>query len=173
MISPWRVPTTVTVGEVVASPAEPVPANAFASPKSRSFTCPSGVTATFDGLRSRWMIPFSCAPSSASATCRKIGSASATGRGPRDVRSASVPPGTSSRTRACCPADSSSPWIEAMFGWFKAARTRASRWRRETHSGSREKPSGSTLSATSRPSFRSFARYTSPIPPAPSGARTS
>ncbi len=37
----------------------------------------------------------------------------------------------------------------------------------------RESVGGSTLSATSRLSFVSCARYTSPMPPAPSGARTS
>src|SRR5215475_14401897 len=35
------------------------------------------------------------------------------------------------------------------------------------------KTAGSTLTATSRPSLRSRARYTSPMPPAPSGERIS
>ena len=33
------------------------------SPKSRSFTTPSGVTLMLAGFRSRWMLPFSCAAS--------------------------------------------------------------------------------------------------------------
>ncbi len=54
-----------------------------------------------------------------------------------------------------------------MFGWFRAEAERAScskRWRR---SGSDDVTDGRTLIATSRPSFVSVARYTSPIPPAP------
>ena len=44
----------------------------FASPKSSTFTTPSGVILMFAGFRSRWMIPLSCATSSASAICRAI-----------------------------------------------------------------------------------------------------
>ena len=68
-----------------------LPARAsFARPKSSTFTVPSGVTLMFAGFRSRWMIPCSCAASSASAICRAIGSASSSGIGPRAIRSASV-----------------------------------------------------------------------------------
>ena len=42
-----------------------------------------------------------------------------------------------------------------------------------SRSESAEKDGGRTLIATSRPSRGSFARYTSPIPPAPIGARIS
>ena len=51
---------------------------------------PSGVILIFAGFRSRWMMPCSCAASSASAICRAIGSASSSGIGPRAIRSASV-----------------------------------------------------------------------------------
>jgi hypothetical protein len=61
------------------------PASAFASPKSSSFTVPSGVTLMFADLRSRWM-PFSCAASSPAAIWRAITSASSTGTGPRRVK---------------------------------------------------------------------------------------
>ena len=44
------------------------------------------------GFRSRWMMPCSCAASSASAICFAIGSASSRGNGPRAIRSASVGP---------------------------------------------------------------------------------
>jgi hypothetical protein len=44
---------------------------------------------------------------------------------------------------------------------------------RAIRSGSLAKESGSTFSATSRFSLVSFARYTSPIPPAPRAARIS
>ena len=65
---------------------------ALARPKSSTFTVPSGRSLMFAGLRSRWMIPCSCAASRASAICRAIGSASASGIGPRAMRSASVAP---------------------------------------------------------------------------------
>ena len=56
---------------------------AFARPKSSTFTVPSGRTLMFAGFRSRWMMPCSCAASSASAICFAIGSASSTGIAPR------------------------------------------------------------------------------------------
>ena len=56
--------------------------SAFASPKSSTFTVPSGRTLMFAGFRSRWMIPCSCAASSASAICFAIGSASSSGNRP-------------------------------------------------------------------------------------------
>ena len=59
---------------------------AFASPKSSTFTVPSARTLMFAGFRSRWMIPCSCAASSASAICFAIGSASSSGIGPRAIR---------------------------------------------------------------------------------------
>ena len=60
--------------------ARPSPiADAFASPKSSTFTTPSGVTLMLAGFRSRWMMPFSCAASSASAICRAMASASVGG----------------------------------------------------------------------------------------------
>src|SRR5262249_26864727 len=58
-------------------------------------------------------------------------------------------------------------------GCWRAARVRASRSKRASRSGSFAKPSGSALIATVRSSRVSRARYTSPIPPAPSGARIS
>src|SRR5271154_95568 len=56
-----------------------------------------------------------------------------------------------------------------MLGWFRAATAFASCWKRRSRSGSRAKPAGSTLMATSRFNRVSRARYTSPMPPAPSG----
>ena len=56
----------------------PSPPTAFARPKSSTFTTPSGVILMFAGFRSRWMIPFSWAASSASAICRAMASASRT-----------------------------------------------------------------------------------------------
>ena len=59
---------------------------AFASPKSSTFTVPSGRTLMFAGFRSRWTMPCSCAASSASAICFAIGSASSSGIAPRAIR---------------------------------------------------------------------------------------
>ena len=57
-----------------------------------------------------------------------------------------------------------------MPGWSRAASALASRWKRSIRSASAVTSAGSTLSATSRPSLVSVARYTSPIPPAPIAA---
>ena len=46
--------------------------NAFASPKSKTFTVPSPRTLMFAGLRSRWITPASCAASNARAICFAI-----------------------------------------------------------------------------------------------------
>src|SRR4030095_1354170 len=56
-----------------------------------------------------------------------------------------------------------------MLGWLRPPPARASCSTRRKRSGSFENDAGKTLTATSRPSRGSFARYTSPIPPAPSG----
>ena len=78
----------VIVGDAVTSawPAAAAGCASFASPKSSTFTVPSGVTLMFAGFRSRWMMPCSCAASSASAICCAIGSASSSGIGPRAMR---------------------------------------------------------------------------------------
>ena len=74
----------VTAGDVIVGdiealvPAVSIDSIAFASPKSSTFTVPSSRTLTFAGFKSRWMMPCSCAASSASAICFAIGSASAT-----------------------------------------------------------------------------------------------
>ena len=82
----------VIVGDAVASTLPDIGSSAFASPKSSTFTVPSGRTLMFAGFRSRWMMPCSCAASSASAICLAIGSASSSGIGPRAMRSARVGP---------------------------------------------------------------------------------
>ena len=68
------------VGDVDA-PSAPAGSIAFARPKSSTFTVPSARTLMFAGFRSRWMIPCSCAASSASAICFAIGNASSSGIG--------------------------------------------------------------------------------------------
>ena len=74
----------VMVGELASATAASLAAtgaSAFARPKSSTFTVPSARTLMFAGFRSRWMIPCSCAASSASAICLAIGSASSSGIG--------------------------------------------------------------------------------------------
>ncbi len=64
---------------------------------------PSARTLMFAGFRSRWMIPCSCAASSASAICFAIGSASSSGIAPRAIRCDRSSPSTSSITSARTP----------------------------------------------------------------------
>jgi hypothetical protein len=72
---PRITPICVIAGVVIVGdsagvlPGRPAPVDSasFASPKSRIFTVPSGLTLIFAGFRSRWTIPCSCAASNASA----------------------------------------------------------------------------------------------------------
>ncbi len=146
---------------------------ALARPKSSTLTLPSGVIFTFAGFRSRWTMPFSCASASASEICFAIAIASSVGSAPRFSRCERSSPSTSSIASAITPSLSSSPWMAAMLVWFSDARICASRRKRATRSASCAKAAGSTLIATSRPSFVSRARSTSPMPPAPIAATTS
>ena len=88
-MTPSRVPPTVIVGDCVDRGRVPE-ATALASPKSSTFTMPSGVILMLAGFRSRCTMPLSCAASSASAICRAMVRASFSGMGPRAIRSASV-----------------------------------------------------------------------------------
>ena len=58
MIPCW-VAAMLNVGEFDKLTSTPSPANAFANPKSSTFTLPSGVTLMFPGFKSRWMTPLS------------------------------------------------------------------------------------------------------------------
>jgi hypothetical protein len=58
-ITPCIVAAILSVGELLMSTGEGSSANAFAKPKSSTFTFPSGVNFTLAGFKSRWMIPFS------------------------------------------------------------------------------------------------------------------
>ena len=112
---PRIIPACVIAGVVIVGACDIpgdialVGSSAFAKPKSSTFTVPSGRTFTLAGLRSRWMMPCSCAASSASAICLAMGSASSMGIAPCAMRSASVGPSTSSMTRAFDPSASSRP----------------------------------------------------------------
>ena len=131
---PRIMPTPVIIaGDVIVGDCDtfigalPIGSMALASPKSSTFTVPSGRTLMFAGLRSRWMIPCSCAASSASAIWRAIGKASSRGISPCAMRSASVGPSTSSRTNARNPLACSRPWMLPMFAWLSEASVFASR----------------------------------------------
>ena len=58
-----------------------------------------------------------------------------------------------------------------MCGWLRRDSASASFRKRARASSWERSPGGSTFTATSRPSFSSWARYTSPMPPAPSFSR--
>ena len=62
----------------------------FGEPEVQHLHRVVGRTLMFAGFRSRWMIPCSCAASSASAICLAIGSASSSGIGPAQCDRASV-----------------------------------------------------------------------------------
>ena len=99
-MSPAAVPVWARVGDCDRSAEDaPGPSQALARPKSRTLTLPSGVSLMLPGFRSRWTMPFSCAPSRASATCFAMAIASSTGIGPRFSRSARSSPSTSSIAR--------------------------------------------------------------------------
>ena len=102
----------------------------------------------------------------ASAICRATVSASWIGNGPTaDAPRASRLPRARARGRGCRrppPIRRSRQCADGSASPVPAPRVKA----RETL-GVRRKSSATTLIATSRPSFVSWARYTSPIPPAP------
>ena len=144
----------------------------FARPKSSTFTVPSGGILMFAGFRSRWMIPCSCAASSASAICLAIGSASSSGIGPRAIRCGEVfaldefhHEGVDASWRSSRPVNGADVRMIQRREDLRFALNRASR------SASVANESGRTLMATSRFSFVSRARYTSPMPPAPRAER--
>src|ERR1700689_4251569 len=69
-MAPACVAPMVNVGEISGLPSfEGGGSVAFASPKSRIFTTPSGVILMLAGFRSRWMMFFSCAASMPSISC--------------------------------------------------------------------------------------------------------
>ncbi len=176
----WKVPTSVPsavngvvwVGMAVSD--EPLwgATPGLASPKSISFA-PDCVSMTLPGLRSRWTRPRRCAPSSASAIWMPIFWTCSAGRAPRLMRSASVSPSSSSITRKSTPSSCPKSYRAQMCGWLRLEMVFASRSKRCLKSGFAAKSAGRTLIATSRSSRVSFALYTSPIPPAPSGATIS
>ena len=101
---PARVPAFVSL----SVPNKP-PVASFASPKSSTFTRPSGVIMTFAGFRSRWTMPFSCAAASASASAMPISQTLATGSPPGLTHRLRLSPSTSSIAMKRIP---SASWTE-------------------------------------------------------------
>ena len=79
-MTPTSVRPVMIVGE--SSLCEVAVPPILARPKSSTFTVPSGLILMLPGFRSRWVTPFSCAASSASAIWRAMDSASSRGIGP-------------------------------------------------------------------------------------------
>ena len=140
----------------------------FDSPKSSTFTRPSGISIRFEHLMSRCTKPALCANSSAAPTWRTSPRASAAGSLPRRAsRWEKVSPSTSSITRMVWPSYSSTSCTVTMPAWTSALAARASRSMRARASGWPSTALGNTLIATGRSSDSSKARNTSPMPPTP------
>jgi hypothetical protein len=88
-------------GEVSVSSRGPPysPGRSLARPKSRIFTWPSWVAITFEGFRSRWVIPDSWARASPSAMATAISRQRRTGSGPRRISDSRVSPSRYSMAR--------------------------------------------------------------------------
>ena len=144
---PRIIPRIVIAGDVMvgefargsATRLSPIPdpgSSALASPKSSTFTTPSARSLMLAGLRSRWMIPCSCAASSASAIClrdrqRLVEGQRAAGEALRQILALDQ-----LHHQRATPPLSSRPWMWAMFGWFSAASVWASRVNRASRSAS-------------------------------------
>src|SRR5437764_5373402 len=146
-----------------------------AMPKSTSVTVPSAEISRLAGLTSRWTTPRRCAASSASAAWATIDMVSPAGSRPvAAIFSDSCRPSTYAITRyVTVPSGRTlrpKSYTLAMCRWLSAAMVRASARNRASKLGSRSRAGRSTLTATVRPSARSVARHTSPIPPPATGS---
>ena len=162
-IIPACVACSDSVGDIDAlAAAAPTGSIAFARPKSRTFTVPSARTLMLAGFRSRWMMPCSCAASSASAICFAMGNASSSrNRATRDALREIVALDQFHHESACIPPPPRGRvWRRYSDGSARRASS-ASRSNRARRSGSDANASGRILIATSRPSFVS-ARDTLP-----------
>jgi hypothetical protein len=100
----------------------------FAKPKSITPAWPVCVSMILAGLMSRWMIPFPCAASSASATSTAICSASPSGNDPRRSSSFSDWPSTYSITMKSRPSDFPTSLMWRIYGWSSALQTGPRGW---------------------------------------------
>ena len=109
-LPPCVIAGVVIVGDCDTLGDEPsVGSIALARPKSNTFTMPSRRTLMFAGFKSRWMIPCSCAASSASAICFAMDRASSTRNRPLRDSLGERRPSTSSITSAVTLSASSKP----------------------------------------------------------------
>jgi hypothetical protein len=99
---PKTAPAAVSVA-VVSAAADTEPRSKCATPKSRIFSSPSAVSCRFEGLRSRWITPCSCAATSPRASCEPRRITSFSGSGPLRSSYSSVGPTTSSITKKSTP----------------------------------------------------------------------
>lgn len=118
-------------------------------------------------------MPFTWAAARPSATGTAMAIASRHDSVPLWSRARSVCPSSSSITANGVSSTTPSSWIAMMLGCDRAATARASVSNRWRMAGSAAMCGAMTLMATSRPRRVSRARYTSPMPPAPSDAVTS
>src|SRR5918996_2047440 len=164
----WTVPVTVPGAWLMRESAK-----ARARPKSPTFGSPSeDRIRMFSGLMSRWTMPCACASSRAARTLVTTSTACAGWRLPSRIRMARrFGPRMNSMTMKYVPWVSPQSWTATMFGCDSMAAERASRRNRSMNPESSASEVCSIFSATSRSSTESWARYTSPIPPAAMRAR--
>src|SRR5918996_2082946 len=164
----WTVPVTVPGAWLMRESAK-----ARARPKSPTFGSPSeDRIRMFSGLMSRWTMPCACASSRAARTLVTTSTACAGWRLPSRIRMARrFGPRMNSMTMKYVPWVSPQSWTATMFGCDSMAAERASRRKRSMNPESSASEVCSIFSATSRSSTGSWARYTSPIPPAAMRAR--
>ena len=142
------------------------PSRAIAAiPKSHTLTCPYLPSRTLWGLRSRWMIPTSCAAAMAVRIACPMRRASSAVMGPCAIRSASEPESRYSMTNAGPSGPLMISSTETTLG-CPLRRTRASTSRRaRCHAGEPTSSCLISLIATTPPVESRWARHTRPRPP--------
>ncbi len=156
------------------SPSRRASTRARAMPKSVTTTRPSLPRSTLSGLRSRCTTPAACAPASPSAMATPTATARPTEKAPSRASAAeSDSPSTYSMVRNFSPSCSPMSNTRATFWWVTRRASLASRRKRSRIPGVESSSRRITLSATISSSSRSRARYTVPMPPAPTSARIS
>ncbi len=137
-------------------------------PKSATLAMPDSLTSTLPGRRSRWMMPWSCAWSTALQIWQVKSRARDRSSAPsRSAMASSVSPATYSITMKNTSSMRSAVSTVTMLGWLSVASSRGSR---SSSPKSRLWRCG-TFSATFLSIQVSSARKTVPKPPLPSGER--
>src|SRR5215468_2031991 len=144
--------------------------SSFAIPKSSSRACSPrgpGVSTTFSGFRSRWMIPLSWMAARPSASCISTRRPRSGASGPLPRCWRSVSPSANSMTRQVASWDCPKSMTRTTAGCSTLESSRASRRKRSLMPGCWPTSRRSTFKATRRPRLTCSARYTSPMPPPP------